>query len=71
MSIRELRFAGYTFFASPGGTVIRRERIDLAREDDYGTDPVFDESGAPTGLVKLVPSGRVVTFEEAREVLSR
>lgn len=32
---------------------------------DYGYDPLGN------GKVKLVPSGRVVTIEEAREILGR
>ena len=67
----ELHFAGYTFDVSPDGcTVVRRGAVDFTREGDHGTDPVFDADGKPTGLVRLVPSGRVVTVDEARGVLN-
>lgn len=69
---RELYFAGYTFdVADDGKTTVRRGTVVFQCEGDYGTDPVFAEDGEPTGLVKLVPSGRVVTVAEARNLLGR
>jgi hypothetical protein len=52
-------------------TVYRGSRIDLDSADDYGSDPVFGPDGEPTGYVLLIPSGRVVTAKEGRQITTR
>lgn len=60
---------GHTFDIVNGCTVRRVKLVDTSRAGDYGSDPILDEAGNPTGLVKLIPSGRVVTIDEKRVIL--
>jgi len=60
---------GHTFDIINGRPVRRVATIDLFKQGDYGSDPILDDDGNPTGLVKLVPSGRVVTIDERRKIL--
>lgn len=30
------------------------------QEGEYGSDPILDSEGNPTGLIRMVPTGRVV-----------
>lgn len=62
---------GHTFDVIDGHTVRRVSLIDLSRQGDYGSNPVFDNDGNPTGLVQLVPSGRIVTLDEKRRMMGR
>lgn len=62
---RELHFAGYDFTASPEGTVIHREKVDVSAPGDYGADPLGE------GLFRMVPSGDIVDLEESRRRLAR
>lgn len=62
---RELTFAGYIFKASPVGTEIQRERIDVTASGDYGADPLGD------GTFRMVPSGDIVDSEERNRRLKR
>ena len=57
-SVYDLHFAGYDFTASPEGTVIHREAVDIQKSGDYGADPLGD------GTFRMVPSGDIVDFEE-------
>jgi hypothetical protein len=61
---RVLQFAGYTFTASPAGTVVHRDVIDVTRPGDYGADPVGD------GMFRMVPSGDVVDTAERNRRLA-
>ena len=45
-------------------TPIRRT-IDVRKPGDYGTDPIGN------GMVRMVPSGDIVTVDEARKRLGR
>lgn len=69
--MKTITFGGYTFDLNEGHVTIRRGKIDYTKDGDYGTDPIFDDDGNPTGLVRLHPSGRVVTVEESRVILGR
>jgi len=36
-------------------------------EGEYGSDPILDENGEPTGKIRMVPTGRVVDLREGKE----
>ena len=66
-----LHFAGYDFTSGPGGTVIHRPRPNLPdwyAPGEYGSDPLLDDRGEPTGKVRMVPTGRVVDLETKKTV---
>lgn len=57
-----LRFAGYSIEVADK-TVIHRPaapRPAWYLQDEYGSDPILNEEGEPTGKVRMVPSGRIV-----------
>lgn len=62
---RKLSFAGYDFFAGPGGTSVQRKTIDTTKAGDYGADPLGD------GRFRMVPSGDIVDFEERNRRLKK
>ncbi len=64
---RHFHFNGYNLTDVGGRLLVDRPSIDTEHPGDYGWDPVLDEAGEPTGFVKLVPSGDVVTVTEARQ----
>lgn len=67
---RKLHFAGYEFTASPEGTVVHREKIDVTAEGDYGADPLGpDKTGEFTW--RMVPSGDIVYRDEMKRRLKR
>jgi hypothetical protein len=38
----------------------KHKNPDYYEDGDYGSDPILDEDGNPTGKIRLVPSGKVV-----------
>lgn len=62
---REQSFAGYGFTTDDSGTTVHRETIDTSARGDYGYDHIGD------GMVRMVPSGDVVSLEEAIRRLPR
>lgn len=34
-------------------------------EGEYGSDPILDERGEPTGKIRMVPTGRVVDLRKS------
>lgn len=55
---KHLHFARYDFTSGPGGTEIRRAKVDVTAPGDYGADPL------PDGKFRMVPSGDVVDYAE-------
>jgi hypothetical protein len=69
---REQSFSGYDFTTGDSGTTVHRETIDTSKRGDYGYDHVgdADEHGVfRSGLVRMIPSGDVVSLEEANRRL--
>jgi len=61
---KKLRFDGYDLLLSDSGDLsVLRGKVDLDLEGDWGSNPIFNEAGEPTGFVKLHPSGRIVPVE--------
>lgn len=50
---------GYVVDNDNGRLTVERQLVSGV-VTDYGYDPIWDEAGEPTGMVRLVPSGRVV-----------
>ena len=50
--------------AAQQGGKLARNRINTDRTGDYGADPMGD------GTFRMVPSGRIVSFEERNAILS-
>ena len=61
--MKHLHFAGYDFSSGPDGTVIHRNHSPRPAHyegNEYGSDPVLDADGEPTGWIRMVPTGRLV-----------
>jgi len=56
---------GVTLTWPNGELTVVREHVVIVPGVDYGSDPVLDPGGEPTGYVTLVPSGRVVLAADA------
>jgi len=60
---------GVTLTWPNGELTVVREHVVIVPGVDYGSDPVLDPSGEPTGYVTLVPSGHVVLAADARTLI--
>ena len=68
MANKRYEFSGYGLSSRNGRLTIERQHV-VPTTGDYGQDPICDVDGNPTGRVRLVPSGREVTSDEARQIL--
>jgi len=41
---------------------------DHYENGEYGSDPILDDYGNPTGKIKMVPTGRVVDLDAPKQV---
>ena len=42
------------------------ERPQYYEDGEYGSNPILDDNGEPTGRVRMVPTGRIVDLRRAQ-----